>query len=43
MAQQYRRDRVLVQQVRQALAADPAETHSAQGLAGLLNLSLIHI
>ncbi|GEM_PF-1810898 len=40
MAQQYRRDRVLVQQVRQALAADPAETHSAQGLAGLLNLSV---
>jgi AraC-like DNA-binding protein len=36
---QYRRDRLLVQQVRQALAAHPAETHSAEGLAALLNMS----
>jgi AraC-like DNA-binding protein len=39
MVLQYRRDRLLVQQVRQALAAHPAETHSAEGLAGLLNMS----
>jgi AraC-like DNA-binding protein len=36
---QYRRDRLLVQQVRQALVARPAETHSAEGLAGLLHVS----
>ena len=36
---QYRRDRLLVQQVRQALAARPAEAHSAPGLASLLNMS----
>jgi AraC-like DNA-binding protein len=36
---QYRRDRLLVQQVRQALAHHPAETHSAEGLAALLNVS----
>jgi AraC-like DNA-binding protein len=36
---QYRRDRLLVQQVRQALATEPARTHNAQGLATLLNLS----
>ena len=40
MVLQYRRDRLLVQQVRQALAAHPDETHSAQGLAGLLNMSV---
>lgn len=39
MVLQYRRDRLLVQQVRQALAAHPDETHSADGLAGLLNMS----
>ncbi len=36
---QYRRDRLLVQQVRQALAAHPGKTHSAQGLAELLHVS----
>ncbi len=36
---QYRRDRLLVQQVRQALTANPAETHSAEGIAGLLHMS----
>ncbi len=36
---QYRRDRLLVQQVRQALAAHPDKTHSAEGIAGLLNMS----
>ena len=36
---QYRRDRLLVEQVRQALVGDPAHAHSAQGLAGLLHLS----
>ncbi len=36
---QYRRDRLLVQQVRQALLAHPRETHSADGVAGLLHLS----
>jgi AraC-like DNA-binding protein len=36
---QYRRDRLLVEQVRQALLGDPAKAHSAQGLAGLLHLS----
>jgi len=36
---QYRRDRLLVQQVRQALAAHPAQAHSAEGLAGLLHMS----
>jgi AraC-like DNA-binding protein len=39
MVLQYRRDRLLVQQVRQALAAHPAQTHSAEGLAALLNVS----
>jgi AraC-like DNA-binding protein len=39
MVLQYRRDRLLVQQVRQALAAHPGETHSAEGLAGLLHMS----
>jgi AraC-like DNA-binding protein len=36
---QYRRDRLLVEQVRQALAADPARSHNAQALAALLNVS----
>ncbi|RYX93151.1 MAG: AraC family transcriptional regulator [Comamonadaceae bacterium] len=36
---QYRRDRLLVQQVRQALAAHPDKTHNAAELAALLNLS----
>ena len=36
---QYRRDRLLVQQVRQALATRPEATHSAEGLAALLNIS----
>jgi AraC-like DNA-binding protein len=36
---QYRRDRLLVQQVRQALAASPEQAHSADGMAGLLHMS----
>ncbi|MFD0669461.1 AraC family transcriptional regulator [Ramlibacter sp. MAHUQ-53] len=36
---QYRRDRLLVQQVRQALAAHPEAAHNADGVAALLNLS----
>jgi AraC-like DNA-binding protein len=36
---QYRRDRLLVQQVRQALAAHPAQTHNADAVAALLNMS----
>jgi AraC-like DNA-binding protein len=36
---QYRRDRLLVQRVRQALAAQPARTHSAEDLAALLHVS----
>jgi AraC-like DNA-binding protein len=36
---QYRRDRLLVQRVRQALATQPNETHSADDLAALLALS----
>jgi AraC-like DNA-binding protein len=36
---QYRRDRLLVQQVRQALAAHPQQTHSAAGVAALLHVS----
>ena len=36
---QYRRDRLLVQQVRQALSAQPQQAHSADGLASLLNIS----
>lgn len=36
---QYRHDRLLVQQVRQALAAHPEQAHSAEGVAALLNLS----
>ncbi|WP_371809110.1 AraC family transcriptional regulator ligand-binding domain-containing protein [Acidovorax sp. SRB_24] len=36
---QYRRDRLLVQRVRQALAADPGAPHSAEALALRLHLS----
>lgn len=36
---QYRRDRLLVQQVRQALAAYPDQAHKADGIAALLNIS----
>ena len=36
---QYRRDRLLVQQVRQALVSHPDAAHSAAGLAELLHLS----
>jgi AraC-like DNA-binding protein len=36
---QYRRDRLLVQRVRQALVAQPTQTHSAEDLARLLNVS----
>ena len=36
---QYRRDRLLVEQVRQAMAANPAQSHNAHDLAQLLNLS----
>ena len=35
----YRRDRLLVQRVRQTLAVHPAQTHSADTLAALLNVS----
>lgn len=37
---QYRRDRLLVQQVRQALAAWPEAAHNADGLAARLNISV---
>nr|WP_315465485.1 AraC family transcriptional regulator [uncultured Rhodoferax sp.] len=36
---QYRRDRLLVQQVRQLLRNQPQDTHSAEALATLLNVS----
>jgi AraC-like DNA-binding protein len=36
---QYRRDRLLVQRVRQTLAAHPAQTHNAEALSALLNVS----
>ena len=36
---QYRRDRLLVARVRQALAAHPSQTRSAEDLAALLNVS----
>jgi AraC-like DNA-binding protein len=36
---QYRRDRLLVQQVRQALGAHPDKAHKADGVAALLNIS----
>ena len=35
----YRRDRLLVQRVRQALAAHPAQTHGAEALAAMLHVS----
>ncbi len=37
---QYRRDRLLVEQVRHALAAGGEQAHNAQGLAALLNVSV---
>ncbi|RYY85250.1 MAG: AraC family transcriptional regulator, partial [Comamonadaceae bacterium] len=37
---QYRRDRLLVPQVRQALATRPGEGHTAQALAALLHVSV---
>lgn len=37
---QYRRDRLLVQQVRQTLAAWPEDAHNAAGLAQRLNISV---
>jgi AraC-like DNA-binding protein len=36
---QYRRDRLLVRQVRQALRVNPAQAHNAEGLAALLHVS----
>ena len=36
---QYRRDRLLVQQVRQVLAVHPEQVHNANGVAALLNIS----
>jgi AraC-like DNA-binding protein len=36
---QYRRDRLLVEQVRQALATNPSAAHNAQGIAYLLHVS----
>ena len=36
---QYRRDRLLVQQVLQVLAAHPDQAHNAHGVAALLNIS----
>jgi AraC-like DNA-binding protein len=36
---QYRRDRLLVEQVRQALAADPAQSRNADEMAALLHVS----
>jgi AraC-like DNA-binding protein len=36
---QYRRDRLLVQRVRQALATHPQQTHNADALAALLHVS----
>ncbi len=36
---QYRRDRLLVEQVRQVLATEPGQTHSAEGVAALLHMS----
>jgi AraC-like DNA-binding protein len=39
MVLQYRRDRLLVQRVRQAMAAEPAAAHDAQSLAQRLHLS----
>ena len=39
MVLQYRRDRLLVQQVRQALATHPGDARNAEGLARLLHVS----
>jgi AraC-like DNA-binding protein len=39
MVLQYRRDRLLVEQVRQALAAHPVQAHSADAIAALLHMS----
>jgi len=36
---QYRRDRLIVEQVRMALAAHAQQAHSAEGVAGLLHMS----
>lgn len=36
---QYRRDRLLVEQVRQTLAGNPEQSHNAEGMAALLNIS----
>jgi AraC-like DNA-binding protein len=36
---QYRRDRLLVQRVRQALSAHPEQTHNAEALSALLHIS----
>jgi AraC-like DNA-binding protein len=36
---QYRRDRLLVEQVRRALVTHPAQAHNADGVSGLLHLS----
>jgi AraC-like DNA-binding protein len=36
---QYRRDRLIVQQVRQALLANASQAHSAESIASLLNVS----
>ena len=36
---QYRRDRLLVAQVRQALLSRPEDAHSAEGIAALLHMS----
>ncbi len=36
---QYRRDRLLVEQVRQALATSPQDSHNAEGIAVLLHMS----
>ncbi|MFI5447499.1 AraC family transcriptional regulator [Polaromonas sp. UC242_47] len=36
---QYRRDRLLMQQVRQTLSAYPDQAHNADGIAALLNIS----
>ncbi|WP_048439782.1 AraC family transcriptional regulator [Caenimonas sp. SL110] len=37
---QYRRDRLLVEQVRQAMLSDPTTAHNAHGIAAHLNISI---
>jgi AraC-like DNA-binding protein len=37
---QYRRDRLLVQQVRQVLSSHPDRAHNAEGVAAMLNISV---